>query len=88
MQEPVPQRQVSGGGARAQPPQQGAGIKVRRAVEAGSKKPPSRNKLCPCGSGQKHKNCCGAAKSRAGAAATAAFDDLAVVSKQLDTLCI
>jgi hypothetical protein len=30
------------------------------STKRGADKGPSRNKACPCGSGRKHKNCCGA----------------------------
>jgi hypothetical protein len=30
-------------------------------VDTGVLKAPSRNKACPCGSGRKHKKCCGGA---------------------------
>ena len=30
-----------------------------------AKKTPGRNELCPCGSGKKYKNCCGAHKQAA-----------------------
>eukprot|EP00882_Tetradesmus_deserticola_P015984 GHRQ01017049.1.p1 GENE.GHRQ01017049.1~~GHRQ01017049.1.p1 ORF type:complete len:462 (+),score=221.66 GHRQ01017049.1:319-1704(+) len=35
------------------------GAAVGGAADGGSDKRPSRNKCCPCGSGRKHKNCCG-----------------------------
>lgn len=44
----------------------------RSAAAAADSKPPSRNKACPCGSGRKHKNCCGAGGHKTGAKQTAA----------------
>jgi hypothetical protein len=69
-----------------------AGKSVKVKSKAGADAAPSRNKACPCGSGQKYKNCCGAAAAagarRKQAAGEAAAGSADLAAQQLQTLFI
>ena len=64
------------GGKRA-----GKGVKVKHKVEH-----PGRNQKCPCGSGKKVKNCCGAARARHGAVAVEEADSSGAVAATVQQL--